>query len=268
LLLAEQGYRVLAGVRDSEHVAKLSCPNLALLEPLVLDVTCEEHIVRATHLLRQTSPQGLYGLVNNAGLGMPAALELSTLDEVRALFEVNTFAPLRMIQACLPFLRIGSGRVINMSSMNGTMALPMIGAYSASKFALEAFSDTLRVELRPWQIPVSLIRPGQVCTSIFAKAREDLDRRSANIPAELKSGYEMMYARASKFNSRGARSSTSPEKVASVVLRALQAKRPRTHYRVGFDAWGMRLAQALVPQRLMDRMLARAMGALKPLKKG
>jgi len=267
LLLAKRGYHVLAAVRDSEHVADLARPDLALLEPLVLDVTCEEHIARVVDLLHKTNPQGLYGLVNNAGLGMPAASELSTLDEVRALFEVNTFAPLRMAQAFLPLLRIGSGRVINMSSMNGTMAMPMVGAYSASKFALEAFSDTLRVELRPWKIPVSVIRPGQVRTSIFSKAREDLDRRSDSIPAELKSGYETMYARARKFNDRGARSSTSPEKVASVVLRAMQAKRPRPHYHVGFDVWGMKLAQAIVPQRLMDRILARSMGVLKPLKK-
>ncbi len=265
LLLAERGFRVLAGVRCPQQAEELSRPELSLLEPLLLDVTKEDEVAHAVELVQKTSPNGLYGLINNAGLGLPAAVELSNLDEVRQVFEVNTIGPLRMIQSFLPLLRAGSGRVINMSSMNGTMALPMVGAYSASKFALEALSDTLRVELRPWQIPVSIIRPGQVRTLIFDKARESLDIHSARIPTELKSGYGKMYAQAAKFNDRGSRSSTSPEKVARVVLQALQAKWPRTHYHVGLDAYGMKLAQSLVPQRLIDRVLARTMGVFKPL---
>ncbi len=264
-LLAEKGFRVLAGVRSSEQAAELSQPNLPTLEPIILDVTKQDHIASVVELIRKTSPQGLYGLVNNAGLGMPAAVELSTLDEVRQLLEVNTIAPLHMIQACLPLLRLVPGRVVNMSSMNGTIALPMVGAYSASKFALEALSDSLRVELRPWEIPVSVIRPGQIGTSIFAKAREDLERRSANIPSELKNGYDAMYAQASKFNERGIRSSTSPEKVAATVLRALEAKRPKLHYVVGLDAFGLQFAKSIIPSRLFSRILARAMKVLKPL---
>jgi len=271
LLLAKQGFRVFAGLRcpqEAEGLLSEIQPQLGLptLEPLLLDVTKEDHVAKAVELVRKTSPEGLYGLVNNAGVGLPAAVELSSLDEVRQVFEVNTIGPLRMIQSFLPLLRIASGRIINMSSMNGTMALPMVGAYSASKFALEALSDTLRVELRPWQIPVSIIRPGQVRTQIFEKARKSLHTHSADIPAELKSGYDAMYTQARKFSDRGARSSTSPEKVAGVVLRALQAKRPRAHYHVGFDAHGMKLAQSLVPQRLIDRVLARTMNVFKPLR--
>lgn len=265
LLLAENGFRVLAGVRCAEQLEQLSDLRLPGLEPVRLDVTNEDDVCRVVDHIRQTCPQGLFGLVNNAGMGLPAALELSTIDEVRQLLEVNTLGPLRMIQSCLPLLRVGHGRVINMSSMNGTLSLPMVGAYSASKFALEAISDALRVELRPWQIPVIIIRPGQVRTSIFAKARDHLNARRHDIPVELQAGYKVMYARAGQFNERGAQSSTSPEMVARVVQRALEAKRPRTHYLVGMDAWGMQLAKSLVPQRLLDRALARAMRVLKPL---
>lgn len=265
LLLAERGFRVLAGMRYQEEVEELSRCDLPLLEPLPLDVTSDDEVAQAIKLIEQTSPSGLYGLVNNAGVGLPSAVELTTLDEVRQVLEVNTIAPLRMIQHCLPLLRAAQGRVVNMSSMNGTLALPMIGVYSASKFALEALSDTLRVELRPWKIPVSVIRPGQVRTSIFAKARHSLNERSCDIPLELKSGYDVMYARAGEFNDRGANSSTSPEKVAAVVLKALRAKRPRTHYRVGIDAHGMQLAKSLVPQRLLDRALARIMSLIEPV---
>ena len=259
LLLAENGYRVLAGVRCAEHAAQLVSPDLPSLEPLLLDVTSDEDVAHAVEFVSSTSPNGLYALINNAGVGLPAAVELSTLDDVRQLLEVNTIAPLRMIQGCLPQLRKAPGRVINMSSMNGTLALPMVGVYSASKFALEALSDTLRVELRPWKIPVTIIRPGQVRTSIFDKARHSLDESTPDIPTEFKGSYDVMYARASEFNERGAKSSTTPEMVAAVVLKALNSKRPRSHYTVGFDALGMQIAKSWVPQRLLDRTLARVM---------
>ena len=264
-LLAEKGFRVLAGVRkqaDAEDLADAALPNL---EPVLLDVTSDEAVDKILEFIEASCPEGLFALVNNAGVGLPAAVELSTLDEVRNLFEVNTIAPLRMIQRCLPLLRQAGGRIINMSSMNGTMALPMVGAYSASKFALEAFSDTLRIELRPWRIPVSIIRPGQVRTSIFDKAGEALDKRRSDIPAPLKKGYDKMHARAAKFNRRGAQSKTSPEDVASVVLQALIAKHPSPRYHVGRDAHGMRLFNAIMPQRLIDRLVARAMGVFKPV---
>ena len=265
-LLAEEGFRVLAGVRKQEDAEALADTELPNLEPVLLDVTSEEAVAKVVESIQASCPEGLYALVNNAGVGLPAAVELSTLDEVRSLFEVNTIAPLRMIQSCLPLLRQAGGRIVNMSSMNGTMALPMVGAYSASKFALEAFSDALRVELRPWQIPVSIIRPGQVRTSIFDKAGEALDKRRSEIPEPLKKGYDKMYARAAKFNERGTKSPTSPEKVARVVLQALTAKHPSPRYHVGRDAHGMRLFNAIMPQRLIDRLLARAMGVFKAVK--
>ncbi len=265
-LLARRGFRVIAGVRCMEHAEELADAVLPNLEPVLLDVTCDKNVKQIIRPIVESASQGLYAVVNNAGVGLPAAVELSTLEEVRNLFEVNTIAPLRIIQDCLPLLRQGKGRIVNISSMNGTMALPMVGAYSASKFALEALSDTLRVELRPWQIPVSLIRPGQVRTSIFDKARIAIDQRRDEIPVELRDGYNEMYSRAAKFNERGAKSHTSPEKVAGVVLRALTVKRPRARYHVGIDAHGMKLVNSVMPQRMIDRALARVMRVLKPVK--
>jgi len=262
-LLAQQGFRVLAGVRSSAAASELADAELPNLEPVLLDVTSDEDVAKIVQSIEASCPHGLYALVNNAGVGLPAAVELTSLDELHSIFEVNTIAPLRMIQSCLPLLRLGGGRIVNMSSMNGTMALPMVGAYSASKFALEALSDTLRVELRPWQIPVCLIRPGQVRTSIFDKARDALNAHRQEIPEPLKPGYDKMYARAAKFNERGAKSPTSPEKVARLVLKVLIAKHPSPRYHVGIDAHFMRILNAIVPQRLTDRLLARAMGVFK-----
>ncbi len=263
-LLAAQGYQVFAGVRSEEQAAKLVDAKLPMLEPVQLDVTSDVQIDQVlTMMSTQHGVDGLFALVNNAGFGLPAVLELATLEEVQRVLQVNTIGPLRMIQYCLPLLRRGSGRVINMSSVNGILALPTLGAYSASKFALEAISDSLRVELRPWGVAVSLIQPGQIKTDIFTKGRVALARRVEQIPASLQLGYGPLYTRASRFNERGARSSTSPEKVARVVLRVLRARRPRARYKVGFDAYGLALLHSLLPQRLLDRFVARTAGVLK-----
>ena len=266
IALAENGYRVLATVRGEQFFNELQGLAKPLLQPLLMDVTNEDDIARIRQHVEDHCPQGLYALVNNAGAGLPAAVELSAIDEVRRLLEVNTLGPLRMIQEFLPLLRAGGGRIINVSSMNGAVALPMVGAYSASKFALEALSDTLRVELRPWKIPVVIIRPGQVKTSIFAKARKNLSLQRQRIPQELRSGYEALYDRAGEFNERGAQSRTTPEKAAQTVLRSVQARWPSPHYLVGPDAWGMQLAKSVVPTRLLDRIFARVMGVFHPVK--
>lgn len=213
-LLAEQGFRVYAGVRGRDAAEKIRDAALPNLEPVQLDVSDSENVSSVVQEIKTSTPRGLFAVINNAGVGLPAAVELSTIEEMRNLFEINTIAPLRIIQTCLPLLRQGQGRVINISSMNGTMSLPMVGGYSASKFALEALTDALRVELRPWQIPVSIIRPGQIRTSIFDKARAALEKNCDEIPEELKPGYDKMYAQAVKFNERGAKSRTSPEHVA------------------------------------------------------
>ncbi len=258
-LLASHGFRVFAGMRPTGGGDSLP-PTPAGAEPVRLDVTCPDNVAAVVARIDAECSGGLFALVNNAGMAPPAAVELVALDELRQVIEVNTLAPLRLIQACLPLLRRGRGRIVNMSSMNGKLAMPMIGAYSASKFALEALSDVLRVELRPWGVTVSLVRPGQVRTPIFAKARAALDARQQEIPAELEDGYGTLYARAKKFNERGARAATTPETVARAILRIMRARRPKPLYLVGGDAWGIEMLYLGLPTRLMDWFLATAMG--------
>jgi len=153
-------------------------------------------------------------------------------------------------------------RIINMSSMNGTLAMPMVGAYSASKFALEALSDTLRVELRPWGIAVSCIRPGQVRTEIFTKALAALGDRARRIPAELLPGYSKLFAKSKQFSKRGANHGIHADVVARAVLKSLRARRPKPRYLVGFDANGLSLLRALTSTRLLDRLMSRMMGTM------
>jgi NAD(P)-dependent dehydrogenase (short-subunit alcohol dehydrogenase family) len=265
-LLASQDYRVFAGVRCQAPGGPLP-EGPAGAEPVRLDVTCPDNLSAVVDQLRRECPEGLHALVNNAGVAPPAAVELADVDEVRRVLEVNVLAPLRLTQACLPLLRRARGRIVNMSSMNGKLAMPMVGAYSASKFALEALSDVLRVELRPWGVTVSLVRPGQVRTPIFAKARVALAARQREIPDELAPGYGKLYARAAHFNERGAQASTTPEAVARAIFRVLRARRPRPVYLVGGDAWGLELMHLAFPPRLMDWVLATTMGLKKPARR-
>ncbi len=260
-LLVRQGFRVFAGMRHPTADAAL--PGA---ETVQLDVTRPDDVAAAVEKLRAACPAGLYGLVNNAGMAAPNPTELADLDELRQLMEVNAIGPLRVIQACLPLLRPARGRIVNITSMNGVLSLPIVGAYSASKFALEALSDALRVELRPWGVSVSVIRPGQVRTPIFDKALAALDKRSKEVPPELAPGYNKLYERATMFSQYGARAGNPPEAVARVVLKALEARWPRPCYTVGLDVRGLSLLQALLPARIYSRVLARIMGTFDPVK--
>jgi NAD(P)-dependent dehydrogenase (short-subunit alcohol dehydrogenase family) len=262
-ILALNGYRVFAGVRSETGRTAIAEVGLANLTPLWLDVTEADQVRQAVAEVEGASPGGLYGLVNNAGIGPPSVVEFADIDELRMVMEVNALAPLRMMQACLPMLRRGKGRIVNISSMNGTLALPMVGGYSASKFALEALSSALRIELRPWNIPVTMIRPGQVRTAIFDKAREKLVERAEQVPPALRSGYGPLFVKCAKLNERGARGATSPDKVALVVLKALQARRPRLHYLVGADAIWLDIALDTLPTKLLNRLIARISGVMR-----
>ncbi|MCA9235284.1 MAG: SDR family oxidoreductase [Planctomycetales bacterium] len=261
-LLAED-FHVFAGVRSTADAERLQAEFGDGVTALTLDVTRAEQIRHAAEDVRRLAPEGLAALVNNAGVGAPGPIELADPEELRRLFEVNAIGALQMMQAFLPHLRRGSGRIVNLSSMNGVISLPMVGAYSASKFALEAISDALRIELMPWKIPVVVIRPGQVRTPIFGKARVEIERRRGEVPAHLATGYETPYRRTAKFNDRGDQSATSPEAVARVIVKAITCRRPRRQYHVGWDAIGLRIAQRFVPGRLLDRALGRAIGSLR-----
>jgi len=262
-LLAASGYRVFAGVRSEEGRGAIAAAGLANLTPLWLEVTDAEQARQAVAEVAAASPSGLFALVNNAGVGLPSVVEFTAVDELRDVLEVNTLAPLRMMQLCLPLLRKGQGRIVNVSSMNGTLALPMVGGYSASKFALEALSNALRIELRPWKIPVTVVRPGQVRTAIFAKAREALQARAQQLPAELEPGYRPLFDRSAKLNERGAQRGASPEKVADAVLKALKARSPRLHYLVGADAIWLDIALDVLPTKLLNRLIARVSGVMR-----
>jgi NAD(P)-dependent dehydrogenase (short-subunit alcohol dehydrogenase family) len=163
--LAGMGFRVFAGVRkpaDADELAQT--PGIT---PLIIDVTDPAIVSAAAETVAsQTGSAGLRGLVNNAGITVPGPLEFLPLDDLRRQLEVNVIGPIAVTQAFLPLLRRGRGRIINIGSIGGKMSMPFLGAYHVSKFGMEALSDSLRQELRPWGIRVSLVEPGGVSTPL------------------------------------------------------------------------------------------------------
>jgi NAD(P)-dependent dehydrogenase (short-subunit alcohol dehydrogenase family) len=248
--LAGAGWRVFGGVRTDEDAETLRQDGV---EPLELDVTDAAQIAAAAETV---GPQ-LDGLVDNAGIAIAAPLELVPLDELRRQLEVNVVGQVAVTQAFLPALRRGRGRVVLMGSIGGRSALPFLGPYAASKHALEALADSLRVELRPWGIAVSIVEPASIRTAIWEKGARRADELHDGFPREAAELYAASIARFRTVAlARGP--GADPDEVAKAVEHALTAGRPRARYLVGRDAHVRAWIERL-PTRVRDRLLARAL---------
>lgn len=253
LHLDAKGVRVFAGVRNEADGAALRESASDRLAPLVIDVTLSETIAAASRTIADAvGPQGLAGLVNNAGVFYGGPLELASVDEVRREFEVNVFGAIAVTQAFLPLLRAARGRIVNVSSVSGLLALPFYGPYSASKFALEAVSDSWRLELRPWGIAVAVVEPGMVDTPIGEKAVAVWRRIRDAAPPAARDLYGPIFDRVDRPFRRG----IPAERVAEAVEHALFARRPKLRYLVGKDAKTAGVLRKL-PARLGDWLIAR-----------
>jgi NAD(P)-dependent dehydrogenase (short-subunit alcohol dehydrogenase family) len=247
---------VFAGVRKQADADALRAVASDRFTPLLLDLTQPEEIRAAAALLSErVGDAGLWGLVNNAGIVVPGPMEYLPPQAVRDLFEVNVFGTLHLTQACLPLLQVARGRIVNVSSVNGRLVTPFNGAYSASKFALEALSDALRLELRPTGIQVVLVEPGSIRTAIRDTAQAHAARLSAGYPQVAREHYGKVLRRMERI--RTPPHALTPERVARVIAGALAARRPRVRYRVGWDARIGVLAARMLPPRVLDALLTR-----------
>src|SRR3954470_17650850 len=218
LELDRRGYRVFGGVRIPEDGESVKSEASERFTPLILDVTDADAITRAREAVDAAlGDEPLAGVVNNAGVGSGGPIEALDMDELRQTLEINTIAPVALTQAFIPRLRASRGRVVNISSIGGRIAQPFLGPYSASKFALEALSDTMRRELRPWGIHVALIEPGNVKTRIWEKGRSQVEELRARAdPDELRlSGRNL--ERMERVTRLAGRTGAPPERVARVV---------------------------------------------------
>lgn len=257
LHLASRGWEVLAGVRTDAAAASLTRESHGAVRPVLLDITDPTSVKGAAVIAAEVSGErGLAGLVNNAGIQGVGPLELLALDRIREVLETNVVGQIAVTQALLPQLRAGTGRIVMISSLSGAVALPFLGAYAASKHAVEAVGDAWRHELRPHGIRVAIVEPGNIATPIWDKGLDPAPL------AELGPELRQLYGPGVDFTLAQARHAAEvaipPERVAAAIEHALSARRPRQRYLVGRDAKIAVRLQRHAP-RLLDRLLAAAM---------
>ena len=259
LRLAAAGWTVFAGVRDpaaGESLAKEAGGGRVI--PVTLDVTDAAQVAQARERVDQeTGAAGLDALVNNAGIGIGGPLELVSEEDLRRQFDVNVFAQVEVTKAMLPVLRRAHGRLVFVSSIGGRVAMAFTAPYAASKHALEAFGDALRVELRTSGVQVALIEPGSVATPIWDKSRAEADRVS--VPPELQREYGHVPAAMDKALDDTAKRGVPPEQVADTIHRALSARRMKARYVVGRDAKAMLAVKTVLSDHWFDAVARRVL---------
>lgn len=257
LRLAAAGFLVAAGVRRTADAERLQARAGERLRGLLLDVTDEQQVTTALAEVARWTDGRLSGVVNNAGVVVGGPLEFLALDDWRHQFEVNVVGAVSVTRAALPLLRAGGGRVVMMGSNSGRIAVGMMGPYCASKHALEAVAESLRLELRPSGIAVVLLEPGAVRTPIWAKGRATADRMRRELPAQAHRLYgDQIEAIVAGIDAQEA-SGIEPEVVADAVLDALTGRRPRPRRAVGADAVVSALVDRWLPDRSRAPLIAR-----------
>lgn len=240
LLLDKQGYQVFAGVRTEKDAESLKQAASGNLTPIIMDITKEEEIRSAFEFVSlAVGNEGLLGLVNNATAIAYGPLECVPLDDVRLNFEVGIIGQIAVTQAFLPLLRKAKGRVINMSADSGRIALPYFGLLSASKFALEAFTDSLRMELSSSGVEVISILSGSFKTDVYKKVEESYERTFANMSPETKALYDKNCRIFLESVVEGNTKGMSCEIPANMILKALEDSKPKRQYFVSDSTLSM-----------------------------
>jgi NAD(P)-dependent dehydrogenase (short-subunit alcohol dehydrogenase family) len=260
LSLDREGYRVFAGVRKQEDAEALSQVGSDRLAPITIDVTEERSISSVEQeLQRAVGEDGLVGLVNNAGVGGGGPIEVTPIDDFRDVLEVNLIGQVAVTQALLPLIRKAKGTIVFIASIGGRVASPFLSPYNTSKFGIEALGESLRHELRPWEIDVVIVEPGSIDTDIWEKGAETMRDRIAKMPENARRLYGKQMARFGEVLTETASRGISPEKVAKVIHKAIAADNPRHRYLVGIDAKiGARLKGTL-PDRTFSKLAGRQM---------
>jgi NAD(P)-dependent dehydrogenase (short-subunit alcohol dehydrogenase family) len=253
--LGDKGWRIFAGVRSLEtwHALAADRPGVTAIE---LDVTDERSIAHAAdQVAAELRGAGLDGLINNAGLSVDGPLELIPPSELLHAFAVNAVGPVVVAQGFLPLLRAARGRIVNMGGAAGRVALPMYGALSASKAALDSFSDVLRMELRHQGVSVSYVEPGGLATEFFARsAAERAERGYAGGPQAA-----AIYAEATRRVGQAMASSkpTGLDAALRAVEQALTARKAPARVVVGRDAKAITGIVRRLPAGTRDRAILR-----------
>ena len=252
LHLDKLGFKIYAGVRkqtDSDNLKKEASDRLT---PIILDVTDSESIAAAVSFIEKETGDKVFGLINNAGIGLGGALEATPVDEIRKLMEVNVIGLLAVTHAFITMLRKCKGRIINIGSTSSLLAFPGASVYCASKFAVRAITDSLRVELKPFDMKVILVTPGAIESEIWKKGKAYKEKLRETISPEI----SQLYAPLIKFGEKiNAEMKKIPAiEVAKAVAHAFTSSKPKSYYIVGKDAKGAAKA-AKFPKCLLDWIL-------------
>tara|TARA_A100001037_G_scaffold304822_1_gene342915 strand:- start:1757 stop:2617 length:861 start_codon:yes stop_codon:yes gene_type:complete len=258
LHLDKLGYQVFAGVRTEADALSLQQASSASLTTIYIDIAKSDSILSATNMIKSTLKSvGLYGLINNAGIVVAGPLEFIPIDALRAQLEINVIGHIAVTQALLPLLRESKGRIINMSSVSGRVATPFLGPYAASKFALEALSDSMRLELMPWDINVSVIEPGPISTPIWSKSIEATKLMIDKLPQKAKVLYGSAFEAALQRENNIEQSMSTPDVVVRAVVHALMSRRPHRRYRIGVSGFVADIFARFLPDILKDWIIKR-----------
>lgn len=262
--LVREGCLVFAGIRSEADAGRLLATFGDRVHPIRLDVTSGSEIEEARRAVEaQVQRGGLAGLVNNAGIAIGGPLEFVSTDMLRKQLEVNVVGLHAVTCAFLGMIRRGHGRVVHIGSISGRIGSPFIGPYAASKHAVEALTDALRLELMPEAIHVAVIEPGQVRTPIWDKGVGLSDSIAAQIPPGGISRYQARLRAFRYLLEQAPRYAMEAREVAQAVRHALFAPEPKTRYVLGRDARVRLLLSRILPTRLMDRLVARFFATLE-----
>ena len=256
LRLAAAGWDVIAGVRRPQDGDSLADSGQGRVRPVALDVSDAEQIAA----LAPELTAGLDALVGNAGIFVGGPVETVAPDELRRQLEVNVVGQVAVAQAVLPHLRASRGRLVFVSSVAGRISTPMFGVYSASKFALEAVADAMRMELAPWGIRVSVIEPAQTDTDLWRHADEQLDETVAGLSPEHRNLYAKHLEGFRKTIPRSQRAAAPADGVAATIETALAATRPKARYVVGTAVRIQGAVFGALPTPVRDAALRAASG--------
>jgi short-subunit dehydrogenase len=253
--LANKGYQVFASTRKQSDVEKLTQLGLRCLH---LDVTNSDSIQLATKTLLEETNGKLYALINNAGFGQPGAIEDLTRDTLRNQFETNLFGLVELTNSILPTMhQQGYGRVIQISSVLGLVAMPFRGAYIASKFALEGISDTLRLELKNTNIFISLVEPGPIASRFRENSLELFNKNIDSTNSRFHQDYEATIARLER-EGPAVPFTLEPQAVTTKVLAALNSTNPKPRYYVTFPTYLFAYLKRILSTKMLDRILSRS----------
>ncbi len=257
--LAKRGYRVFAGVRKPADGEALKA-QAGNIEPVIVDVVNEAQVKEAARTIEQAlAGAPLLALWNNAGISVNGPLEFLPLADLRRQLDVNVIGQVAATQAFLPMLRKSKGRILITGSIGGFFTTPMLTPYCMSKYAMEAFADGLRREVRPFDIKVVLLEPGGIKSKIFEKGISESEVFIKNSPPEMMQHYGWLVSALRKVGPQMEQRAMSAEEVLKCVVHALESPTPKTRYRMGANSTVQKIISKL-PDRVQDRLVAKMMG--------